>query len=465
MRAPRRVRPLLLVLTLALLFACQSPSTSSLPPSATASHMASITQTTVASAPAVLSPTPTTPRSTRTPSPVPTTTPTATPSVTPTVSCVPRETARLDSDLAPGLLLFSGGSDETSDDSYWVALDTRQGVLSPFFPDEIDGLLGDVSISPDGRRLAMVRAQSSGGHERSDLIVMSADPATITVIPWNRAEWVSLAGWLSDNQRLIFSAPFDPFDHPRFERPDEFVIFDTVSGLQQPLTPTFPYAPDGFIVEYWDAIGSSVIYDPTLTRVVYLDDDQHLVLWNLREDREVWRYYYPFLIGSDLPVPVWSPDGQKLAQAVQSVEPGALPVPHAPLELRITDGAGAVTQHVMANYEFLFQFPRDMSWSPDGRYLVFYYTSPDEEPSIYYRPQLLLWDTATEAVIDYCLTATGPGVVWSPDSRQFSANVYDLSGAEEPGFLNVVVDVDQQRVFEIRDTPGSAQAWLRVDDK
>jgi hypothetical protein len=358
------------------------------------------------------------------------------------------------------LLFYDFAGDEATD-SGLLALDNAQGALKPFLPEIAAGILFGAVVSPDGRWLAMQRVQStSDGRELYELIVTSHDPAAMLVLPWDREHWADLRGWVSDNRQLMV-LPFFNDDQLPFVRPDELILFDIASYAQQRLTPEFPYTDDG-LVDYWREIGGSVLYDPTLTRVVYLDDDSILVLWNLREGREEWRFTYPFMM-TDLPAPVWSPDGQKLVQAVQSVAPGVLPDEHSPLELRITGASGAVTQHVVTGYEFLKQFPNAMSWSPNGRYVSFFYSPLPQEGPYISGVSLLLWDTATETVLDYCLAATGSLPVWAPDSSQFIVNVFEHETTETASFRTLLADVDLGRVLEIGGIENPPTAWLRID--
>lgn len=375
---------------------------------------------------------------------------TPTPAATPETVCPAKETELPVNFHALGLIIFT---DYATEQLYRLSLPNL--ILTPFLPDVARGGLGEFYVSPDSKWLAFIRSRLDNQRvSRSDLILTTSSGQDWKIIPWTTENWADLHGWLADSQQLFISPPFD-YSRLPYKKPDEMIVFNPFTGEQQLLTPSFPYSGNP-LFDYWKYVGQSVIYSPNLSQVAYLDDEQTLVLWDIQQSQEVWRYVDPWIM-ADNPAPVWTPDGHTMAQAVRISSDGELPDDTTGFEFLFISNNGEITHsqpfphYYGLEHSFLW-------WSPDGRYLVFYWTPSNEE-----KFRLMLWDTYEQKFLDYCITHVTSEPVWSPDSRQFIISVSDPAAAStETTYQNLLVDIEQNKVFQVDDVTFPVVAWIKL---
>jgi len=396
--------------------------------------------------------TPTQPPATAsTPIPGPIVTPTA--QITARPTCPPRETALPPTLLTSGtiILVDESGYMLTGYDHFY-SLSLPGLSLRPFLQDLPQGI-GQLNVSPDGKLLALSYERLNGQQViGDDLIVASTSKSSDrTVMPWDETNWsTSLLGWLADSRRLVII----PSTESRPGRRDDIITFDVVSRKQQRITPLFP-TPQDLYPEYLRKVDRTAIYDPSLSRVAYFLDKDTLVLWDLQHSRELGRLVAPDLIAFAAR-PKWAPDGHALALAELT---GAYSgIPNSANGFRIVflgrDGALSETEP----FPYYFGLAAGFDWSPDSRYLDFSWA--DSQGTEH---RLLLLDTRTEQVLDYCIVGTVGGA-WSPDSRQMILQVQEpiSSGSGNKGPQDIIVDLDEGRVFQFQTTSLAPLVWLRT---
>jgi Tol biopolymer transport system component len=188
------------------------------------------------------------------------------------------------------------------------------------------------------------------------------------------------------------------------------------TGERKILAPDFPdiHTFDMFDWADW----SRTMYDPTLTRVVYLTeyDDFSFVLWDLDNGREITRLPARIPMWRYIPIPRWTPDGARF------VVEAWIPAENR-LELFQVSRDGDIEQ--LTNlYPYGSATLTGLSWSPDGRYLAGWLdTSLGEKPEL----ELIVLDTHTKQITNYCLqvryfgegfSGTPKEPIWSPDGTQ-----------------------------------------------
>ncbi len=276
---------------------------------------------------------------------------------------------------------------------------------------------GSHVVSPDRTLLAYYRVlvDASDKITGEELVVSDATGQRLESIPWEDG-WLGPLGWL-DNHRLVISlAGLDP-DEGNGQKPSTLLLLDPFTGQRQVLKPDYTgiyRIRDAF----WDGWGGTLI-DPTLTRVIYpyLSDDgiYTYALWDLQQQKllatldAVFAGDGPF----GAPMPVWSPDGSRLAVQGNVEDVNGEPA----FEIFLVTRDGQVEQLTE-----LFKYKKsgltNFSWSPDGRYLAAWLTTyenwiPSETSD------LVVVDTQTRQVIDSCIsTEIHFRPIWSPDGKQ-----------------------------------------------
>lgn len=395
---------------------------------------------------------------TRKPTSTPTTTRTPTPiaTITPEKTCPTRVTGLQPGFLSPGVIVFIESDRMTFVRyiDYLYILSSQNPELHPFMEDLSQGILGDFHVSPNGKWLAFGQEIRDGQRYINSLIVTTSNAAERRIIPWDEENWsYMIKGWLSDNQHLMI---IPRYDHP-VSRKDEVIIFNPFTGEQQRISPSFTYGENSFLVDGgWGTVGLDVVYDSTLTRVAYLEDDDTIILWDTENLRELWRFVEPVLMSRE--EPTWSPDGSYLA-VVDLVSDDNFLDRADEFQIVLADRYGAEVWR-SKTYPFYDKWYVSMhfSWSPDGKYLVFRWMVPEDGEQ-----RTFLLDTAKMEVLDFCIDGSFP--VWSPDSRQFimRETIPAQSPEGEETYRNVLVDMERNIVVQIDDITLRPVAWITID--
>lgn len=261
--------------------------------------------------------------------------------------------------------------------------------------EEIHILEGAV-VSPDGRWLAYSGAANYGATEYS-YIVRSADGKQQIEFSAKDVDLAFISYWL-DNEHLAMHR-INP------DGLDWVVIYNPFTKEQQVLKPDYP---DIFENDYTYLMWPTglTIYDPTLTRVVYVASKKpQLVLWDRQSSQAIvaipdFMYAYRS--------PLWSLEGKRFAfvMSFQKNDDGR----HDELFLVDWDGNIGQMTHLGDYYNEVRIL--DFSWSPNGRFIAFWMNDT-----------LAVIDTTSQEVTDYCIStprsdALAP--VWSLDSQHLA---------------------------------------------
>jgi WD40 repeat protein len=284
--------------------------------------------------------------------------------------------------------------------AYLWNMETGDKKMIPVKENEI---LRDFAISPDNKLLAYTRSTINGTTTVSkNLEIISLVGELHEVIPVE-INMVSLSGWL-DNQRLIFRESFEPISTQ--------IVLNPFTGQRQELLPDFPNIYDNNPGLDWKNQGI-IVFDPTITRVVYAGLPADLILMDLTNKLVIARIS-PVPIADS--IPEWSPDGEQFVITNADItNPENLHY-----ELYSIGRNGQVNQLTNLAAYYKKTFILSYNWSPDGRYIAFWLEDRYEQTGIV---SLAVLDTVNLDVTNYCLKSTyegysvPPPLFWSPDGK------------------------------------------------
>ena len=199
---------------------------------------------------------------------------------------------------------------------------------------------------------------------------------------------------------------------------------------------------------------STVVYDPSLTLVVYpetIDGQWNIVLW----DREAMKAIAKLkVLGEFQHTPLWSPDGQQFAiAAIDQIgkQPGQWTEDWFSVSRQ-----GQIQQLThFGNHFDLLQIGAG-NWSPNGQLLAFWLTA---KPSACEGQVLAILEIETQQTTDYCVLGSvaqdAPPPVWSLDSQYIA--VQNRFGANASRVI--LVDVAQSWAAQICENVQPA-GWL-----
>lgn len=320
--------------------------------------------------------------------------------------------------------------------------------------------LDDFSVSPDNRWIAYhyFLLDQKDNYLNNNLVVADSNNRIQKTFQWEDT-WGPL-NWLNAQHLMIqiikpgkegkeYSfLELDPFTNEReYFKPDLPGMYDVVPRLN------------------WDGWGVTA-YDPSRTRVAYLQGEvsgpYHYVLWDLEQQEPVTGIQ---VIGQFHVVPRWSPDGETFAFA-PSLYAVLEAYPH--YEILGVDREGTITQLTNLTDQYPWVYISDLTWSPDGDSIAFWYSYwQDEKPGIYATGTryLAVVDIADGLVTDFCIpgekdasmgVSKYPRPMWSPDGNQIVVQ----SQITEDAFRTVLVDLRQERAFQIAEDLEPV-GWLR----
>lgn len=237
-------------------------------------------------------------------------------------------------------------------------------------------------------------------------------------------DWV-LARWL-DNERVVFLPRIKPGDPVQ---PQNEVIYNVFTGeksnlqlyLPNPKTIGNSGGPDNLF---------EASLDSSLKRVVFTNQNDRLVLWNLDTKKEMASLSYAAETVSSFGADGWSLDGKKFV----TTSPYKFQVDAygkdiwAANELFMFDMDGNLTQLTHYNEKLPFATVFRPQWSPDNRRIAFWLTIGDAAPKPKNLQQwLAVFDTSTLETKLYRSDSStvSSSINWSPDGQQLIVSDWD----------------------------------------
>jgi WD40 repeat protein len=282
------------------------------------------------------------------------------------------------------------------------------------------------ALAPDRRSLAYRQViYASTGTEvlEANLVISGPDGKARFTIPWGN-DWGPATAWLNNEEVLIDLIL--PEDRSLAERTSTFTTLNPQTGAQRTLEPDFPN-----IYDFSDTPSSTkTTYDPALSRVVYLaqaedgsDTPTRLILWDLVKSKPLAAFE---TLGAHKVRPRWSPDGSQVALALSVKDYADWPA----YEIQLVGSDGTLEKQTRLTDFYDWVYVDDLSWSPDGRYIAFWFSGweSDRPSPIGPDPRYLgIYDTGTGEVKNLCVPGDGsasiggrivPPPLWSPDGKQ-----------------------------------------------
>jgi hypothetical protein len=325
-------------------------------------------------------------------------------------------------------------------------LDMETGLLNNPFGTDRYASVG--SVSPD-RKLLVAWADGLGG------IIMTADGKVLGKL---QAQSNGDSDWLNNHQLITieYQTNTNPNKIKAFEA-DPRLVLNPFTGEQRLLHPDFPDIYNNCCHQpSWGGI----VYNPLLTRAVYLAMPGTIfVLWDLQKKKPLlsWTQFF----NAEQNIPRWSPDGSKFAFYGILGKLSTMPEgPSLPYKLYLADNNGNYSELVPDNKNLPIY---DYFWSPSGRYLAFIWQVISTASHSYDNDRLLVLDTQTKKITDYCVEFRPSGfektpVVWSPDETQI---LLEDKYTEDPRHWRVIlVDLVKGTAFPIAEDM-IASGWMK----
>lgn len=299
----------------------------------------------------------------------------------------------------------------------------------------IEGQTGNPKIVPESngkvwgayvslnRRWLMYEVDPDDNSEEHWFVLTNSDG--VKQIELLFGDWsVSSIFWLNDNAL-------------RVAEPDNAVTsinnyaLDPLTGTKTALPSDFPkYAGRGVdwqidrnAIELGITKGINLIYDPTLTKVIYPYVDGAAVIFDLESNQEIARLSAP---GRGR-LPKWSPDGKQVAV----IGTGSNTSKGENLDsFLIASHDGSRVQRLLVPSSSAENIHiEDYSWSPDGSRIALWLRSDNSEVTSAQNPfELAVIDLVKNELTGYCISGTSTiehelytdqaSIIWSPNGEQ-----------------------------------------------
>lgn len=250
--------------------------------------------------------------------------------------------------------------------------------------------------------------------------------------------------WLNKNE-ILMNYPYED-DNPVF-------LISPFTGTQKKIQPfiTDIFHPSDTSFLEWGFYGTHKnVYDPQMTRALYPSSDENgpnVVLRDLESEIDLASFSTLSTHGNS---PTWSLDGEKIAIALNVapfVSGGDLTFKYEIFvinrngEKLLTTNFGdfSETTHIL-----------NLSWSPNGRYIAFWYTN--DKNRLFTNLQLAILDTETLTISRYCVNSGDDYLryppIWSPAS-DYLILPYKASEQEET-YSSLLLDISDGKAWIIK---------------
>lgn len=344
-------------------------------------------------------------------------------------------------------------------------MDAQSGTkISELPPDPPYSSISSFSVSPNGKLAAYYSSSNAPknfyiinnkGEVLLDMTVVDEEGKYLlgNLIPGERVSWDGVY-WLDDESLVTSKYPLGERDELEVISPIYFRPFQKTAKEYLPVYPDISLN----YINYRTGLPSFMVFDPALSRLLYVNKDSRIVLYDLENDSIISQYltveeYYQ----GD---PVWSKDGSKFLtigidnSANQSASEDIYEITRDGVARRLTYFETLITDYTLVK----------LSWSPDEKKIAFLVNS-NQTPCGPRResPYLGVYEyDSPEKVKLYCYESFyffTP--VWSPDSRQLLLMTRDPDDWHQSPMLLVDTEEDYAAVMDKNLLP---VAWMAGDE-
>jgi WD40 repeat protein len=303
--------------------------------------------------------------------------------------------------------------------SFFLSLETRTEI-----PPVGNIYLG--AVSPNRKLFAYINATGS----RQDWNLVVTTDFTYNIIPLEK-DWLGIVHWL-DNEHLLILRNRDPLLA-------SIIVLNPFTGERKEILPDYPDIETiYYAAEWW-----LPVYDPLLSRVIYprVAGEARIVLWDLQKRQAV-----TYLTSRNNPyglMPVWSPNGQYFAMALEDQYVPTLNYPAHELYRVDRDGKIERMTNLTAYYNFLLRIT-SYSWSPDNQQIAFHISYRWKGENVP-EDQLAILNTKTREVKVFYIPGSFPHhePMWSPDGQQILIDGYFYEDPFTGDYWTVLVDMSK----------------------
>jgi hypothetical protein len=306
-------------------------------------------------------------------------------------------------DLSGKLILFRefiNGKGFTADGDAIMDLQTR--TLTP-----IEEGVVSISVSPDRERLAYFYAHhgADGKRDAVTLIIKNMDGKVLAKVPGDVDNWDGFY-WL-DNKRVVITLYNQP------------LVLNPFTREHYDLSKWYAQSPGGLkTTPVWGVNG---VFDSQLSRLFYIQEDDTMLLWDLKSKKILAKLTPTITYGPKHPT-IYAPYDQPKwlwddSQIILAYSPSDALNPSD--EFYGVNRNGQITQLTYLSKYYPEVAIKNFSLSPDGRLVAFFFIDISNKEKL---EQLAILDLATLKVTNYCTpngsTPWAGRPVWSPDGQK-----------------------------------------------
>lgn len=385
---------------------------------------------------------------------------TATPSPTPLpqvkTQCATSNQESSPSDLEGVIVLAKTGHQLNFSPGFYLM---NAGSQHIFYTDNLSIV---EKIAPDGKHLAYTYDTPAG--IKAFMRVLDSNGKLLTEFePYYDRLWAHYFSWQNEQQLRIVTTNFnDAYVHLVNPFAQELTLLKTDwEGAYRPAEPfRDPVADwkfDRKATEISYVYGANILYDPTLTRVVFPKEGGNVALVDVQSSKELAHANFEDW-GS---LPSWSPNGQYLTilNHEDLVDNFYLVSRDGDEFERITDFAS----------EFDYVSVPEYTWSPDNQRIAFWLRLEDDEHLDGAQSELAILDTSSKQVTRLCiegisniayepLSMNHPEPIWSPDGRYIMITQWDDPAAPK-GYYVLIVDTETGFIEKISENTAPV-GWM-----
>jgi len=297
----------------------------------------------------------------------------------------------------------------------------------------------DFAISPNGKWIAFLEStyDAAGKTIGRYLAVADANGTKSELPTWSFVNVQWLIGWIND-QQIALQIPGKPIG--------TVVTLNPFNGKVDFIPPPTSNLLD---IGYGGFYPGQVLYDPSLTHVLYVDglkwEELKYVLKDLSTHQVLWEDEFSY---GD--IPKWSPDGKSYAlfRPDHKVDPLYSSAREYLFQVTLEGQASPLTRTQPMSQEV-------WSWSPNGQFIAIWLVPVDYHQSNYYTRSLNVIDLRNNSSIDYCLETddifSDWPPIWSPNS-QYVAIPIEVNPFEWNYYWKtIIVDIQNNKAYEIMD--------------